>query len=145
MNPESVPGIAVATVGAIFTFNYTRDIYFALKSKRWPKTAGRVLEADIDFSSGGRYRAESARVGYAYEIRGVKYKSLRIDYAGRGSGLFARRFQGQYSEGQVIEVSYDPAKPSRSVLLTGVTFGNFFRLVCGLLVVLFGFAMHPAS
>jgi hypothetical protein len=145
MTPESVPAIAAVAVGTYFTSSFTRDLYLALQSKQWPRTRGRVLVTDIDVGVSTRYQDNSALVAYEYEVHGVKYRSKRIDYAGRGAGRSALKFFRQYSEGQVVDVLYDPAEPSRAILLPGITSGNIFRLLCALLITVFGVALLLAS
>jgi hypothetical protein len=132
------PAIALVALGAFISAGFIRDIYFALKSKQWPTTTGKVVDLNVVGSPLIQSNYSSAVVGYEYEVRGIRYTSKRIDYAGRGGSLGrwtrpARNYLRRYYEGQSIPVRYDPNQPKRAVLETGVTLGNFLRLLCGLL------------
>jgi hypothetical protein len=133
------PAIAAVGVGSYLSAGFVRDLYFALKSKQWPTTAGRVIGVEIARSSGMRGSYSSADIGYEYEVRGVRYTSHRIDYAGRGAGAMnAFKFSRRYHEGQAVTVRYDPNEPNRAVIATGVRPGNFLRLLFGFAVLWFG-------
>jgi hypothetical protein len=142
-----LPAIAFVVFGAYISVGFIRDIYFAVKSKDWPITSGRVIDLDV-VGAGVRTNYESAIVGYEYEVRGVRYTSKRIDYAGRGgawSHWSALQYLRRYHEGKTLNVRYDPNEPRRAVLETGVTFGNFFRLLFGFAVLGFGLLALLAS
>jgi hypothetical protein len=137
MDPLHPVGTAVIAIGVFLSAGYARDIYFGWKSKRWPRTQGRVIEWGLDagpFGSGGR----SALIGYEYEVSGVKYASRRLDYAGRGAGWSARRVLARYSQGESVGVSYDPSEPRRALLEPGIALGNIGRLLCGFGVIALG-------
>lgn len=133
------PAIAAVAVGTHLSVGFVRDLYFALRSKQWPTTAGTVIGVDIARSSGLRGSYSAADVGYEYEVRGVRYTSHRIDYAGRGAGpMNAFKYSQRYHEGQAVTVRYDPNEPKRAVIATGVRPGNFLRLLFGFAVLGFG-------
>lgn len=131
------PAIAAIGVGSYLSAGFVRDLYFALKSKQWPTTAGRVIGVDVA-RSWMRGSSSTADIGYEYEVRGVRYTSHRIDYAGRGAGANAYKFSERYHEGQAVTVRYDPNEPKRAVIATGVRPGNFLRLLFGFGVLWFG-------
>ena len=146
MTFTSAPAVAAIGVGLYLSAGFIRDLYFAIKSKEWPKTAGKVIDADIARTGTGRGSYSSADVYYEYEVRGERYTSRRIDYAGRGGGApGAYDYAGRYSEGQGLAVRYDPNNPKRAVLETGARPGNFFRLLVGFAVVAFGLLALLAS
>ena len=133
------------TVGLFLSAGYGRDIYFGWKSKRWPRTQGRVISWGMDAGANVSYADNSAVVGYEYEVGGVRYASRRIDYAGRGAGLDVNRILGRYSEGESVAVSYDPGNPARALLEPGIALGNVLRLACGLAIVAFGILFLPLA
>jgi hypothetical protein len=79
-----------------------------------------------------------AVVAYEYHVGGVKYSSRRIDYGGRGTGRDAGNVLARYSRGDAVTVSYDPSTPERAILETGTTFGNYGRLLFGLVILAIG-------
>ena len=140
------PAVAAIGVGAYLSAGFIRDLYFAIKSKDWPKTAGRVIDSGIAMTGTGRGTYSSADVGYEYEVRGIRYTSRRIDYAGRGGGgLSALSYSWRHHEGQGVAVHYDPKNPKRAVLETGARPGNFIRLVAGFVVIALGLLALLAS
>jgi hypothetical protein len=140
------PAIAAVGLGSYLSAGFIRDLYFALKSEQWPTTSGRVIEVDIAHGSALRGSYNSALVGYEYEVRGVRYTSRRIDYAGRGAGATsALDYFRQYHEGQDVTVRYDPGKPQRAVLETGIRPGNILRPLFSFAVLGFGLLFLLAS
>ena len=146
-----LPAIAAVGFGAYLTAGFIRDIYYAMKSKQWPTTNGKVIELDMVASPAVRSTYESALVGYEYEVRGVRYTSKRIDYAGRGGSWGPSGYRSllsylrRYHEGGIVPVRYDPSEPKRAVLETGLTYGNFLRLFFGFAVLAFGLLALLAS
>ena len=139
MSPTFPVGIGIIAVGSVLSAGYTRDIYFGWKSRRWPKTQGRVIEWGMNAGPDLRSFDDSAVIGYEYEVRGVRYTSRRIDYAGSGAGYFGvSRALARYTQGDTVAVSYDPGEPKRSLLEPGIAVGNVLRLLCGLGVIAFG-------
>ena len=145
MTPFLAPALAGIGIGTVISAGFLRDLVFAWRSKYWPSTQGRVIEWGVDLGGLGRSEDNSALIGYQYEVRGVKYTSRRIDYAGRGAGRNAGYVLERYSQGQAVAVRYDPSEPSRAVLETGVTLGNFLRVVFGLAVIGLGVLLLLAS
>ena len=140
------PAVAAVGVGLYLSAGFVRDLYFAFKSKEWPKTAGKVIDVNIARIGTGRGSYSSADVAYEYEVRGVRYTSRRIDYAGRGGGWpGALNYSWRYSEGQGVAVRYDPNDPKRAVLETGARPGSFIRLLVGFVVIGFGLLALLAS
>ena len=144
------PAVAAVAFGAYISAGFVRDIYFALKSKQWPTAIGKVVDSEIVVTPAVRGSYTSPLVGYEYEVRGVRYKSNRIDYSGRGSSLGAwsqpaRNYLRHHREGEPVTVRYDPGEPKRAVLETGPTFGNFIRLLIGFAVLGLGLLSLLAS
>jgi hypothetical protein len=133
------PAVAAVGLGSFLSAGFIRDLYFALKSKQWPTIAGSVTEVDIVHGTSVRASYDSALVGYEYHVRGIRYTSRRIDYAGRGAGaMSALNYFRHYHEGQSVVVHYDPNEPARAVLETGLRLGNFLRLLFSFVVLGFG-------
>jgi hypothetical protein len=140
------PAVAAVGLGSYLSAGFIRDLYFALKSKQWPTTPGRVIEVDVTHGTAMRGSYDSALVGYEYEVRGIRYTSRRIDYAGRGAGATsALGYFRRYHEGQGVTVRYDPHEPKRAVIETGLRPGNVLRLLFGFAVLGFGLLFLLAS
>ena len=135
MNLAVAAALAVTVFGAFISAGFVRDLYFALKSRRWPRAEGRVVDSRLHLGGMSRVEDDSALIEYEYQIGGVRYTSRRLDYAGRGAGWSARRVLARYSEGDVVGINYDPADPARAVLQPGMSIGNVLRLLVGLAVL----------
>jgi hypothetical protein len=140
------PAVAGLGVGLYLSAGFVRDLYFAFKSKAWPTTAGKVIDINIARTNTGRGTYSSANIAYEYQVRGVRYTSRRIDYAGRGGGWpGALNYTRRYSDGQGVAVRYDPNEPERSVLETGARPGNFVRILLAFIVIAFAILALLAS
>jgi hypothetical protein len=139
------PAIGAVVFGTYMSTDLARDLYFAWKSKQWPRTQGRVIQWGLDPGATMRVGDDSALIGYEYQAGGVRYTSRRIDFAGRWAGWSARKALFRYTEGATVEVSYDPSEPERAVLEPGMALGNFLRLLFGLTVLGFGLLALFAS
>jgi hypothetical protein len=126
MNLALVAPLVVLAIGVNLTFGFARDIYFGLVSRRWARTHGHIRGLDAYATYRNRV---AASVDYDYHVAGVAYQSNRYDYAGRDS--FAGDIFGTFKVGDQVAVWYDPARPERAVLVTGIRAGNFGRLLFG--------------
>jgi len=115
--------IQIVSLGLLALAIYTaRLAWFASASRGWPTTPGRmvysnVYRVDVEGGSGGR-----TYVHYSYVVDGVAYESKRLRF-----GLFP---PGEYhmalSELTTLQgrgklrVFYDPKKPARACLRTGI-------------------------
>jgi hypothetical protein len=95
----------------------------------YTRTRGRVVVSHVDEipapaeEGGPRFRAV---IRYAYEARGRRLESDRIavgSHAGTASSdrEEARRWVERHPVGRDVDVWFDPADPSRSVLVRGVS------------------------
>lgn len=83
-------------------------------SRLWPSTTGTIINSDIHLSrdSDGSTQ-EDARIVYSYNVGGKAFNSSRIGFITVGT---ASQLVRRYPVGQQVEVYYDPANPSSSVL-----------------------------
>lgn len=113
----------------------------AIASKNWPVAPGQVQSTrpQRDTSSRKYNPTYHYAVTYRYEVEGTVYSNDRYSL---GDGPTAsKRFQNQgeaiaaarkdYPVGQAIDIYYDPAEPSSSVIKPGVGFGTLVPLVIG--------------
>ena len=110
-------GFQVISLGLLGLALYAaRLAWFAGASRRWPTTSGRMLYSAIVQADGAK--PSRAYVHYSYVVDGVVYDSKRLRF-----GLFPQgdsyEFGRLHSRG-ALRVYYDPRKPSRACLLTGM-------------------------
>ena len=130
--PIVVPGLALTAIGANLTWSFGRDLYFGRASRNWREAHGHVVDRDAYSVNVGRGGSLSeAAFTYTYRVNGVEYTSNRYDYAGRNAALGYGSGLPAHSIGERISVWYDPFEPRRAVLVQGVQFGNYLRLLVG--------------
>jgi hypothetical protein len=118
-NAPAISAMGFIGFGLMALALYTaRLAWFASASRRWPTTVGRMLFSGIHPGRGDIQT--NTYVHYSYVVDGVTYESKRLRF-----GLFpstgyplalASSMQGRAR----LRVHYDPRKPSRSCLLTGL-------------------------
>ena len=102
--------VLVCAFAGIFWFNLQKK----KAAQSWPSTAGAITASDIHRSrdSDGDVQ-EEARVLYSYTVNGKVYQSSRIGFITVGT---ASQLVQRYPIGKPVDVFYDPANPSSSVL-----------------------------
>jgi hypothetical protein len=130
-------GIAFALVGIVgfgwFTFNNHQ-------ARSWPTVTGQVVESTVDSSrrSSGRTKY-SPKVRYAYEVAGRRFENNHVwlndskSFRDRGK---ASSIVAAYRAGGPATIFYDPADPSRSLLIHADPPGHFlFAVAVGAIMI----------
>lgn len=132
----------ILTLGGValvlFGISFLKD---ANASKNWPVAPGQVQSTRPQRSTSSRKYNPPYHyaVTYRYEVAGIAYSNNRYSL---GDGPTAsKRFQSKgeaiaaarkdYPVGQTIDIYYNPAEPSSSVIKPGVSFGTLVPLVMG--------------
>jgi hypothetical protein len=137
--PVFVPGLALTAIGVHLTWSFARDLHFGRASRHWREARGRVVDEDTYVARfGGRGSLSQTAFTYSYTVNGVEYTSNRYDFAGRNTGPGSVRALRQHSVGEHVAVWYDPFEPRRAVLVQGVQFGNYLRLLVATVFLFFG-------
>jgi hypothetical protein len=145
-----VSGASFVSVGLLMLAIYAaRLAWFAGASRRWPMATGRMLYSAVSPAKGDV--SKGTYVHYSYVVDGVAYESKRLRF-----GFFPpREYQAALSElsrlqrsGQV-RVFYDPKKPARACLLTGMnelTFAlPFLLLILSMVFMAVDYVVSTAS
>jgi hypothetical protein len=111
----------VVSLGLLALAAYTgRLAWFAWASRKWPTVPGRMLYSAVYQAKGEIPRG--TYVHYSYVVDGIAYESKRLRF-----GLFPPgEYQMALSQLTTLQrtgklrVFYDPRKPSRACLLTGM-------------------------
>jgi len=132
-------GLIYALIGlfGIVAFAYcARDVVLGWQSLHWLRTDGVIQSAQMihqrNAGSGGAY---GASVSYEYRVSGTSYAGTRISYGDylTGDAEHARSLLARYRPDTKMLVFYDPDKPDRAVLETGVHGGVWLGLGIGTL------------
>lgn len=136
-------------LGAALSVDLVRDVRHGEASLRWPTTTGKVI---------GVFRSrDRPALAYQYVVEGQTYARHRVVFVRRqtlerGRGL--ETYYGRdFSEGETVEVRYDPADPGTSVLIpgapvSGVVVGGVvigFLFLVGVGVLGLGFMRPPGG
>ena len=118
-------------------------IFEATEVADWPTVTGSVVSSFSQRSNAGSTRSHSwvVVVNYRYEVEGTQFHGDRWTVAGprKASGeAHADELRSQFTADDPIEVRYDPANPSRSVLAEGGTASGWAHVGFGLLLLAVG-------
>ena len=137
--PVLVPGLALTAIGVHLTWSFGRDLHLGRASRHWREAKGRIVDRDAYVASlGGEGSITESAFTYTYTVNGVEYTSNRYDFAGRNAGLGYGRGLPEHTIGEHVPVWYDPFDPRRAVLVQGVQFGNYLRLLVATVFLFFG-------
>jgi hypothetical protein len=113
----------------------------ALLSRQWTVTEGLVLDAHMqerrDDKDGDTFYPV---VRYSYQAGRKKYESSRLWYRTDSFGNYAEALRGirDVRVGRRVDVYYDPAAPSRSVLIPGYEPANVASVaLCAIALAVF--------
>jgi hypothetical protein len=122
-----------------------QDSRSAFKSVRWPSVNGTVISSYVSESSDDDGTTYGADVQYDYVVNDQAHTGDRVSHGDVSTGdpSYAQKIVARYSEGQSVNVYYDPTDPAKSVLETGFTpglllplgLGTVFTLVGGLMLI----------
>jgi hypothetical protein len=138
--------LIIAAVGLATTAVVGTLIGRALRSWRWPRTTGTIVEsavvrlADDSDSAQRRFRYQ-VDVRYGYSVSGQAYTSSRLSFFGASTrhpshALAEEHLQRITREG--IDVWYDPADPSQAVNDRGIPWGFWAAFALGVLFLVGG-------
>ncbi len=110
------------------------------RARTWVATTGTVTESKVrshrNRSSDGDSFESMPLVTYEYTVESKKYRGTRINFAEKISGEDVALTLNRYREGKIVQVYYNPAKPSEAVLERELPSGIFKILGVIVLVIL---------
>jgi Protein of unknown function (DUF3592) len=110
--------------------------WYAYTSRRWPKTAGRLIYSGV-YSAAGAPPVHAPSVRYTYAVNGITYESTRLRFG--GTNPFSHRLAISEVTTEIDPVNpavyFDPNNPRRACLITGpnewTVVGPVFALLLG--------------
>lgn len=111
------------------------DYYQAKSSTSWESVPGKILKSTVEKrrnEDGGIYEPI---IVYSYKIKKKRYQSRTV-YFGESleqtSLKFSQELVSKFPVSTQVNVYYNPKSPSNSILLTGVTNGNYKKILIGI-------------
>ncbi len=123
-------GALFASIGALLVLVSAPDYLRKARSVEYAATNGRIIE----FRIVQNFRRRQLFIAYDYEALGVRYRN---DIVGYGVGD-PYSYRGPHERGDLVPVYYDPADPSTSVLVTGVSPAYAVGILLGAAFILLG-------
>lgn len=121
-------GVALIVALPVALWFALSQISNAKASTSWPTVNARITKSEVEERRGRRgRRTYHANIEYAYSVDGKSYTSDRISYGGTGED--AEETVARFALGSTHEARYDPANPSESVLVPGVTIFTYLILL----------------
>ena len=102
------------------------------QSSSWPTTTGTITSANIRVSHGQHGSSLIPEVSYAYAVSGATFTGTVIAPRLWGDASSAHAVMRDFPVGSHPLVHYSPAGPGRAVLIPGLHFQTFARLLFGL-------------
>ncbi len=119
----AVPSI-IACVALFFIVMGTREWMLAVASTSWPTVEGSILSSSVAESRHGRKSGRRTdyfpKIEYAYSVNDVHYTGSKVSFKTTSpSRASADALVDAFPADSRRAISYDPADPTRSVLVPG--------------------------
>jgi len=125
-------GFLIFTVllSAWFIFSLVSAVK-AFQTNSWPQTQGTVLSSGVEKQSSSKGPSKYIPViQYSYNVGSNNYISKRYSPSIiTGTALWAKQIADSYPEKSIVTVYYQPGKPEKSTLVTGLHSSNYWMLV----------------
>jgi hypothetical protein len=133
-------------------------LWKAARTRSWPTAQGTILDATVakrdamppdrdEDPDPSRPRPPEtlyrAVVTYSYRVSGRTFTSdrLTLEEVETSSESHARKLSERYTPGAPVTVHYDPADPTRAILLPGIRPASWLGAVIGLVFLVLSTAM----
>jgi hypothetical protein len=136
----SLFSLVFVLIGAVILRYAMRTAEKARQSESWPSTEGEIAHSAILYrtdttTTNGDVASYKADIAYRYKVRGANYSSSKVallDLSTSSSGR-AQTIVQRYPDKSKVQVYYNPADPSESILEPGSTGGiNVLYLIGGI-------------
>ncbi len=147
-------GVFLILMGLFLYRRRTRDHAKAVAALTWPRARARITASTVGVTKEISGNPDDLtpntfyvpQISFAYEVGGTAYQGSRVSYADLKTAFRKKVDErvAKYPVGAVVEVAYDPAQPSESVLETGTkgtsafNFNNVFLFAAGIASILAG-------
>ncbi|WP_339918250.1 DUF3592 domain-containing protein [Yeosuana marina] len=135
LDQREILGLILLVVIISILINSIYMWHLANQSKLWPKVKGTV-ESIKSYNNAKRMIFE-----YGYQVQDIVYKNQRIFFSNSKQYRLKhiREFRRKYSQGQQVEVFYNPNNPKIAVLEPGRKDGVVLAVVISALSFMYGY------
>ena len=136
----SLLSLVFVAIGAVILRYAMRTAEKARQSESWPSVEGEIAHSAILYNTdttttNGSVATYKADIAYRYKVNGANYSSSKVaflDLASSSTGR-AQSIVERYPDKSKVDVYYNPADPSESILEPGSTGGiNVLYLIAGI-------------
>lgn len=123
MQSQLVFGACCASLGVLVLIKTLRELAFASASRRWPPVPGWIRAVDIEHDTNDD--CYNVSVAYSYVVDGQDLPASNVRFGAQNSfstKAAAEQYLAQFQPGQAHAIYVDPAVPTRSVLVPGLSF-----------------------
>jgi len=138
-----LPGFVLIGAGLLLFVLGAREIIQGVRTRSWSVASGAITHSELEEQSRDRLLIRQYRVvlSYAFDVAGEKRIGHRVTIDGGTDLLYRRSAQAlrdRYPVGTPVDVFFDAADPSRTVLERGVPRGVPLGLAFAACLVLGG-------
>ncbi len=130
--------------GVFMVFYSIRNAIKGHASRSWPPTMCTIRRSYVQVTT-DRQNAKSMMpiVEYEYQFNGEDLKGSQIRYGtiGRGTRAGCEKILQPYPEGASVQLFVNPEDPKDCALEPGMSWGNVFNLVAGVVFIASGYAL----
>jgi hypothetical protein len=126
--------------GIYFLIQGSKAVAEASESSSWPITAGEIISSFVKTStSTGAHHGTSydPEISFTYSVAGKNYSGTAITPGRNWRYSSSYRAVHTFPTGTETEVYYSPADPTIALLMPGLHYFNFGKLLNGLLICTF--------
>jgi hypothetical protein len=113
-NMEISDILILALIGGAFLYEVWAAIQ-SIRAKNWKTVKGKVIESDLDVGHSG---SATVQIKYSYQVKGKDYESSNSVFGAVGYVFWL--FKKWYINEDALVVYYNPSKPQKAVLVTGL-------------------------
>jgi hypothetical protein len=126
--------ILAFVVGLIFLYYGVVDLNKAISSENWPTATGKIVSSQV-INVGRKSSNYAPEITYAYSANGKSYQSTQVYPHWFWSSKSSRNIVATFPVQDSVLIHFSPKDPTDAVLLTGLRWGVFQRLLCATLVL----------
>ena len=135
----------VLLVGILILFYFIYIYNLSINTRNWNPVQCQIEISEMEKSDIGNRISYKAKVKYSYRVDGKIYFSKRIfvgDYNWKNLPSSVKKHLNKYKQGAKVTAYYNPMKPNKSVLETGVNIMIYRELYVSIMFIVLSVLMY---